>query len=80
MKTPEGKSTPKQWKDVEFQVKEFNFIEDMSSRFSDLDLGDWPFELRQNGVTVSVSDFFTFLLVGNTARGHWLLLVTNYLA
>lgn len=40
MKTPEGKSTPKQWKDVEFQVKEFNFIEDMSSRFPDLDLGD----------------------------------------
>nr|WLW15875.1 LGP2 [Spinibarbus sinensis] len=40
LKTPEGKSTPKQWKDVEFQVKEFDFIEDMSSRFPDLDLGN----------------------------------------
>lgn len=40
LKTPEGKSTPKQWKEVEFQVKDFDFIEDMSSRFPDLDLGD----------------------------------------
>lgn len=41
LKTPEGKSTPKQWKDVEFQVKEFVFLEDMSSRFPDLNLNDW---------------------------------------
>uniref|UniRef100_A0A672M798 Probable ATP-dependent RNA helicase DHX58 n=2 Tax=Sinocyclocheilus grahami TaxID=75366 RepID=A0A672M798_SINGR len=40
LKTPGGKSTPKQWKDVEFQVKEFDFLEDMSSRFPDLDLDD----------------------------------------
>nr|AIX47137.1 LGP2 [Cyprinus carpio] len=40
LKTPEGKSTPKQWKDVEFQVKEFDFLEDMSSRFPDLNLND----------------------------------------
>lgn len=40
LKTPGGKSTPKQWKNVEFQVKDFDFIEHMSSRLSDLDLGD----------------------------------------
>uniref|UniRef100_A0A8C1HN98 RNA helicase n=1 Tax=Cyprinus carpio carpio TaxID=630221 RepID=A0A8C1HN98_CYPCA len=33
LKTPEGKSTPKQWKDVEFQVKEFDFLEDMKDTF-----------------------------------------------
>uniref|UniRef100_A0A9J7ZDT0 RNA helicase n=1 Tax=Cyprinus carpio carpio TaxID=630221 RepID=A0A9J7ZDT0_CYPCA len=40
MKTPGGKSTPRQWKDVEFQVKEFDFLEDMSSHFHDLDLDE----------------------------------------
>uniref|UniRef100_A0A671QV32 RNA helicase n=1 Tax=Sinocyclocheilus anshuiensis TaxID=1608454 RepID=A0A671QV32_9TELE len=40
LKTPGGKTTPKQWKDVEFQVKEFDFLKDMSSRFPNLDLDD----------------------------------------
>ncbi len=65
LKSPGGKSTPKQWKNVEFQVKDFDFTEHMSSRFSDLDLGDWAFELP-NSVTVTVSDFFSLLLVGST--------------
>lgn len=39
--TPGGKFTHKQWKDVEFQVTEFDFIDYMSSRFPDLDLDDW---------------------------------------
>ncbi|KAK2916197.1 hypothetical protein Q8A67_000571 [Cirrhinus molitorella] len=38
--TPEGKTTPKYWKDVEFQVKAFDFTEDMSSHFPGLDLDD----------------------------------------
>ncbi|XP_026063869.1 ATP-dependent RNA helicase DHX58 [Carassius auratus] len=40
LKTPEGKSTPKKWKNVEFQVKEFDFLTDMSSQFPDLDLDE----------------------------------------
>ncbi|XP_052400761.1 ATP-dependent RNA helicase DHX58 [Carassius gibelio] len=40
LKTPGGKSTPKQWKDVEFQVKELDFLEDLSSRFPNLNLND----------------------------------------
>ncbi|XP_043089590.1 probable ATP-dependent RNA helicase DHX58 isoform X1 [Puntigrus tetrazona] len=40
LETPGGKSTPKNWKNVEFQVKEFDFLEDMKSRFPDLDLDD----------------------------------------
>ncbi|XP_067270244.1 probable ATP-dependent RNA helicase DHX58 [Pseudorasbora parva] len=40
LNTPEGKSTHKQWKDVPFQVAEFDFTDYMSSRFPDLDLDD----------------------------------------
>ncbi|KAL0197971.1 hypothetical protein M9458_006511, partial [Cirrhinus mrigala] len=40
LKTPEGTATPKYWKNVEFQVKPFDFLEDMSSRFPGLDLDD----------------------------------------
>ncbi|XP_059410621.1 ATP-dependent RNA helicase DHX58-like [Carassius carassius] len=40
LKTPEGKSTPKKWKNVEFQVKEFDFLADMSTHFPDLDLDE----------------------------------------
>ncbi|RXN12834.1 putative ATP-dependent RNA helicase DHX58 [Labeo rohita] len=39
-KTPDGTSTPKYWKNVEFQVKAFDFLEDMKSRFSALDFDD----------------------------------------
>ncbi|XP_073689365.1 ATP-dependent RNA helicase DHX58 [Garra rufa] len=40
LKTSEGTKTPKYWKDTEFQVKAFDFIDDMSSRFPGLDLDD----------------------------------------
>ncbi|KAI2666377.1 putative ATP-dependent RNA helicase DHX58 [Labeo rohita] len=40
LKTPDGTSTPKYWKNVEFQVKAFDFLEDMKSRFSALDFDD----------------------------------------
>nr|ANY28498.1 LGP2 [Mylopharyngodon piceus] len=41
LNTPGGKFTHKQWKDVEFQVTEFDFIDYMSSRLlPDLDLDD----------------------------------------
>ncbi|XP_072549057.1 ATP-dependent RNA helicase DHX58 [Salminus brasiliensis] len=36
MKTPQGNRTVKQWKEVEFLVEEFDFVEYMSNRFPDL--------------------------------------------
>ncbi|XP_051571534.1 probable ATP-dependent RNA helicase DHX58 [Myxocyprinus asiaticus] len=38
LNTPRGKFTHKQWKDAEFQVEEFDFIQYMTSRFPDLNL------------------------------------------
>ncbi|KAK7167550.1 hypothetical protein R3I94_001822 [Phoxinus phoxinus] len=40
LKTPGGKVPGKNWKDVEFQVTDFDFIDYMSSGFPDLDLDD----------------------------------------
>ncbi|XP_051994856.1 ATP-dependent RNA helicase DHX58-like [Xyrauchen texanus] len=36
LNTPRGKFTHKQWKDIEFQVEEFDFIQYMTGRFPDL--------------------------------------------
>ncbi|MCI4384914.1 hypothetical protein PGIGA_G00044280 [Pangasianodon gigas] len=38
MKTPQSSRTAKQWKDVEFQVEEFDFVQYVQKRYPDLEL------------------------------------------
>lgn len=38
LKTPQGNCTAKQWKEVEFLVEEFDYIQYVRRRFPDLDL------------------------------------------
>lgn len=38
MKSPQGSRTAKQWKDVEFQVEKFDFVQYAKRRYPDLNL------------------------------------------
>lgn len=38
MKSPQGRRTAKQWKDVEFLVEEFDFVQYVNRRYPDLNL------------------------------------------